>query len=98
MKPKIFRLSGILISLCSAAWGVYWVLKFAGSGSPDRSLLIAPLFFFGLPSTFIGHVIGVGFLMTGSGVWYCALPTIICYFVQWQLIAWWLYHKGANVG
>jgi hypothetical protein len=96
MKPKIFRLSGILISLCSAAWGVYWVLRFARSSSPDSSLLISPLFFLGIPLTFIGNMVGGALLMAGKGLWYCVLPTIICYFAQWQLVARWLYRKGVN--
>ena len=94
-EPKILRVSGIAISLCSAAWGAYVVLEFARSTSPDRSLLVAPLFFLGLPLTFIGNILGGLFLTAGKGLWYCVLPTMICYFAQWQLVARWLYRKGA---
>jgi hypothetical protein len=94
MKPTAYRLIGIVISLCSALWGLYWVYRFVRSGSPDSSLLIAPLFFFGLPLTFIGNMVGSVFLMAGKGLWYCVLPTVICYFLQWQLIGLWFYRKG----
>ncbi len=95
MNSNLLRLVGVLVSLGSAAFGIYWVIQFARSSSPDSSLLVAPLFFAGLPLTFVGNLIGVVFQMVGREVWYGTIPTIICYFVQWQLVAWWFYRRGA---
>ncbi|MGD1019601.1 MAG: hypothetical protein ABSA12_09805 [Verrucomicrobiia bacterium] len=97
MKARILKVSGLLVSLGSIAFGIYWVVQFGQSDSPDRSLLIAPLFFLGLPLTFIGNMVGGILLMAGKGLWFYALPIMICYFGQWQLVARWLYRKGDNV-
>ena len=95
MKAKALKVSGIAVSLGSALFGVYWVVVFVRSTSPDRELFLAPLFFCGLPLTFIGNLLGAVFLMAGKALWYHALPVIICYFAQWQFVARWLYRKGA---
>jgi hypothetical protein len=91
------KVSSILISLGSAIFAVYWILKFASSTSPDRVLFVAPLFFCGLPLTIIGNVFGFVFQLAGKGLWYYELPIIICYFIQWQFIARWLYRKSVYV-
>ena len=93
MKSTVFKVSGILVSLGSAICGGYWVLAFVRSTSPDKGLFLAPLFFCGLPLTFIGNLLGFGFLIAGKEFWYYAL-LITCYFVQWQFVARWLYRKG----
>jgi hypothetical protein len=97
MKSKILKASGILISLGSALFAIYWIWAFASSTSPDRALFIAPLFFCGLPLTVAGHIVGFGFMIAGKGLWYDALPIIICYLFQWQFIGRWLYRKGVCV-
>ena len=96
MRPKVLRLTGAVVSLVSVAFGVYWVIRFARSSSPDSSLMVAPLFFAGLPLTFIGNLVGVSLLLAGKSVWYCASPTIFCYFAQWQLLAWWLFRRSVH--
>lgn len=94
VKSKILKVSGILISLGSAVFGAYWIWVFAGSTGPDRAIHIAPLFFCGLPLTVAGQIVSFGFQMAGKGVWYGALPIIVCYFFQWQFIGLWLYRKS----
>jgi hypothetical protein len=97
MKPKIFKASGIFISIGSAIFGAYWIWVFATSNGPDRGRFIAPLFFCGLPLSILGQIAGFGFMMAGKGIWYEAFPIIICYFFQWQFAGRWLYRKGACV-
>jgi len=93
VKSKILKASGIFISLGSALFGAYWVWLFAGSTSPDRAIHIAPLFFCGLPLTIAGQIVSFGFMTAGKGAWYSALPIMVCYFLQWQLIGFWFYRK-----
>ena len=90
----ILRAVAISISIISAIFGSYWVLQFSQCTSPDRAVVIAPLFFCGFPLTFLGNLVSMILLTAGKGYWYDSLPIIICYFVQWQAISWYIYRKG----
>ena len=96
MRSTLLKVSAVLISLGSFVFGVYWVWVLVTSRSPDRSIYVAPLLFFGLPLTIVGQVVSFGLMMAGGDVGVFTSPIIICYFFQWQYVAWWLYRRGVS--
>src|SRR5258708_7448280 len=94
MDPRAFRIIGISISLCSLGLAAVCTAKFGLSNSPDRSVYLAPLFFLGLPLSFAGNIVSTIFIMSSKGPWYQALPIMISFLLQWQLVGWLLYRRG----
>jgi hypothetical protein len=89
---KGWRIFALAVSLASVAFGLYFLRIWALSSSGD-AILLAPLFFLGLPLTFVGNVIDVCCL----GIWEHPVAMVTCYFLQWQIVALWIYHKAFEI-
>ena len=89
------KAAGIAIVVVSALLGLYFVVIFARSNSPDRMLTIFPLFLMGLPLTFFGNIAGFVLMwLMPTRPWVYPLPIILSYLVQWQAVGWFLWARG----
>jgi hypothetical protein len=89
------KAAAVTICVLSALLGLYFTILFARSHSPDRMIMIWPLFVLGLPLTFLGNIVGFALmLLKSSQPWAYALPVILAFLLQWQAIAWWLWSRG----
>ena len=94
------RVGSMVISLGSALFGIWNVLLFASYMNPDNGLslvVLAPLCIFGLSVTFVGNCVGIAlYLLVFQNLWCYAIPVIVCFFLQWQGIAWYLYRASVD--
>lgn len=95
-----WRFLGVGVSVLSTAWGIM-LASFVVSQRTDPGAMSTTAMFtfglFGLPSTLIFLVVGA--LMTWFGPsswsshqgivhWVSTIGWVLCYFIQWQYLAW----------
>ena len=92
MSPPLkgWRIFAVAVSFGSVFVGLY-CLRIWALASSTNPVLLAPLFFLGLPLTFVGNVIDLFFLRA----WKNPPAMVACYFLQWQIISLWIYRKGS---